>query len=412
MKKYRVERILTKMKKLINRKTNEKNIESRENYKDRIRKHKMAGVYRFLMVVAVLAILAIIVYVQYSNHIYTDFEYISEASINKVESARSLQLGSCILTYSNDGAHCTDMEGVEVWNQSYVMQSPIVEISGDVVAIADYNGREVYVLNTTERICRIDTTMPIKNIAVSASGRVAVEVIDGQETRIYIYKTDGTAAYEFKTSMIQSGYPAAFGFSPNGELLGVSYIFVDAGVVKSQVAFYNFGQVGSNKANFLVSGYTYEDVIVPYIRFMSEDMAVAVGDDRIIFYSGNQIPTLLAQHMLEDEEIQGIYQNGDHLGVLFRSDKLEMRNKMDVYKSDSQKMGTYYFNVGFHDIVFTKDYFVAYGDAECEIRTYDNVDKFSGEFDKSIDLLLPVGKGTGYKFVMVSGNSISTVQMR
>ena len=44
-------------------------------------------------------------------------------------------------------------------------------------------------------------------------------------------------AFEKKTTMTQSGYPAAFSLSPNGELVAMSCIFVDAGVVKSKIAF-------------------------------------------------------------------------------------------------------------------------------------------------------------------------------
>ncbi len=410
MDRYKVKRIWAKMKKNMKERTKE-TIETKENYKKKIRKHKMAAVYRFLLVTGVLAILAIVVYVQYKNHVYTDYEYLSEKTINRVVNSQSVQLGDCILTYSNDGAHCTDMSGVEVWNQTYEMQNPIVQICDDVVAIGDYNGREVYVLNTKEKICQINTTMPIKNIAVAGNGRAAVEVIDGKETWIYVYEDDGTAYFEKKTTMSQSGYPAAFSLSPNGELLAMSCIFVDAGMVKSQVAFYNLGPVGQNKANFEVNAYPYQDVIIPYIKFMNDDTVVAVGDDRMLFYSGDQIPAFRTLHMFDDE-VQGVFQDGDHLGVLFRSDILEMRNKMVVYDDSSEKLGTYYFNTAFHDMVFTKDYFVAYGNTECTIRTYDDVKKYTGVFDKTVDLILPVGKGLSYKFVMVSGNTLSTIQMK
>ena len=411
MNRNKVKKILAKMKSGMRERTKEKNIEIKDNYKKKILKHKMAAVYRFLLVVVVLGILAGVVYLQYRNHIYTDYDYLTEKSINRVVNSQSVQLGDCILTYSNDGAHCTDMSGVEVWNQTYEMQSPIVQICDNVVAIGDYNGREVYVFSTTQKICQINMTMPIKNIAVAASGRTAVEVIDGKETWIYVYEDDGTAYFEKKTTMSQSGYPAAFSLSPNGELLAMSCIFVDAGMVKSQVAFYNLGPVGENKANFEVNAYPYQDVIIPYIKFISDDMAVAVGDDRMLFYSGDQIPTFLTLHMFDDE-VQGIYQDGNHLGVIFRSGILEMRNKMAVYDDSSEKIGTYYFNSTFHDILFTKDYFVAYGDTECTIRTYDNIEKFAGVFDRTIDLMLPVGKGLGYKFVLVSDNTLSTIQMK
>ena len=218
-------------------------------------------------------------------------------------------------------------------------------------------------------------------------------------------------AFEKKTTMTQSGYPAAFSLSPNGELVAMSCIFVDAGVVKSKIAFYNFGPVGENNANYEVNAYTYPDVIIPYIEFLENDTVVAVGDDRVLFYEGDQIPTFLTMHMLE-AEVQGVYKGNGHLGVLFRSDILEMRNKMEVYNDSAEKIGTYYFGTTFHDIVFTDDYFMAYGDKDCTIMTYDHKMKYTGTFDRSVDLMIPVGKGKSYKFVLLTDNTINTIQMK
>ena len=402
---------LIKMKVYMKRSTKEKTTENKRDYKRKLLQHRRAAFLRFMFVFAVLGVLAVVVYMQYKSHIYSDYEYISVKTVNRVVNSKSVQLGEYILTYSNDGAHCTDTNGVELWNQTYQMQNPIVKISGDVVAIADYNGREVYIYNTREKICQLNMTMAIKNIAVASNGRTAVEVINGRETWIYVYDPDGKAYFEKRTTMGQSGYPAAFSFSPNGELLAMSCIFVDAGTVKSQIAFYNMGPVGENKANSEVNAYTYQDVIIPYIEFMNNGMAVAVGDDRMLFYEGDQIPTFSTMHMFDDE-VQSVYQKDDHLGVLFRSDVLEMRNKMVVYDASSKKVGTYYFNTAFHDIVFTSSYFVAYGDSECTIITYDDVEKFEGRFDRTVDLMLPVGKGYGYKFVLVSGNTFNVIQMQ
>ena len=49
MDRYKVKRIWAKMKKNMKERTKE-TIETKENYKKKIRKHKMAAVYRFLLV--------------------------------------------------------------------------------------------------------------------------------------------------------------------------------------------------------------------------------------------------------------------------------------------------------------------------------------------------------------------------
>lgn len=381
------------------------------DYRDKIRKYRRRYVYRVILVLLCLGILLAIIYVQYKNHIYTGYDVVSMVSKKNVIGTVNEVLGENILTYSHDGAQCMDSSGQALWNQTYEMQNILVEISGDVVAIGDYNGHEVYVLNSQRKLYEIDTTMPIRGLAVAESGRVAVAVADTKTTWIYIYDENGKEVYAIKTTMGKSGYPIAFGFSPNGELLGLSCVYVDAGVVKSQVAFYNFGDVGANKSDYIVNGYTYHDSIIPYITFLDSDSAVAVGDDRVVFYEGGQIPTF-RQDYLQNDEIQGLYTGNGYLGVCFRSDQMEYEHKLLVFGQDSTEVGTYYFNTEFKNILFTEKYFVVYGDRECLITTYDNVIKFDGTFENTVELMIPSGNPGNYQFTLVSGNSVDIVQLK
>lgn len=99
--------------------------------------------------------------------------------------------------------------------------------------------------------------------------------------------------------------------------------------------------------------------------------------------------------------------------MLLHSDKLEMRNKMDVYSCETGELvGTYYFSLDYKDIFFTDDYFVAYNSMECVIQTFDGNTKFEGDFLTSTELMLPVGKGKSYKFVLVGQDRINTVQLK
>lgn len=384
----------------------------RQDYQEKIRRHKMSSVYRLLLVAVVILILVAVVYIQYQNHIYTSYELVSTNAFNSIEDSTTMRLGDNILTYSHDGAHCTNAKGEVLWNQTFEMQNILVATCEDMVALADYNGRQIYVLDSTQKISEISTTMPIRNITVAGNGRVAVVAADTKITWIYIYEPDGTLAYEGKTTMGQSGYPVAFSLSPNGELLGQAFAYVDAGVVKSRVAFYNFGAVGSNISDYIVTVDIYPDTIIPYISFLNEDTAVAVGEDRMLVYKGAQKPVLQSQRLIE-EEIQAVYHNDSYIGLLLHSDKLDMLNKMDVYQCDSEaKVGTYYFNVDYDDIFFTENYFVAYDNMECIVQTYNGVEKFHGDFLSSTDLLYPIGKGKSYKFVQVSREYINTIQMK
>ena len=63
--------------------------------------------------------------------------------------------------------------------------------------------------------------------------------------------------------------------SEDGLLIMVTYQFVEGSSTKSYVAFYNFGTVGQNKVDNIVSGFTYDDVVIPQVAYLDKDTAVA-----------------------------------------------------------------------------------------------------------------------------------------
>ena len=176
-------------------KEKEKKARKQTNYKEKIAQHKLASVYRILLVAAALAALVAIVVVQYRQHVYTEYDVIASVEREIASGSVDVRLGNAILTYSKDGAHCTDAKGNVRWNQTFEMQDARVAVSGDTVAIGDYNGRSIYVANTDEILGEITTTMPIRAIAVSAGGYVTAVLSDTNLTWINTYEYNGKMVY-------------------------------------------------------------------------------------------------------------------------------------------------------------------------------------------------------------------------
>lgn len=390
-------------------KEKEKRTQNQTTYKDKIRKHKMATVYRSLLILVALVAVAALIVVQYKRHIYTGYDIVSSIPREKATESSDMRLQNSILTYSKDGAHCTDAKGGVKWNQTYEIQDIKIETCRDVVAIGNYNGREIYVQSTEKQLGTINTTMPIRNLTVSATGTVTAVLADTDVAWVNTYNVEGENIFSGQVRMQNSGYPAAISLSPNGELLGVSYVYVDAGVLKSDIAFYNFGAVGDNYSDQLVSVYSYSDLLVPEIRFMNDNTAFAVGDSRLMIYSGDQKPVSAAEH-LYDREVQSVFYSDKYVGLVFVSDKEDYRYRLDVYSSSAEKVGSYYFNIEYTDIFFGQDNFTVYNETECVIMTFDNVEKYNGYFSKAVNLMLPTG--TAYKYLLVTDNSIDTIQLK
>lgn len=390
-------------------KEKEKRTQNQTTYKEKIRKHKMTTVYRGLLVLIALGAVAALVMVQYKRHIYTGYDIVSSIARETASESTDMRLQNSILTYSKDGAHCTDSKGDVKWNQTYEIQDIKIETCQNVVAIGNYNGREIYVQNTEKQLGTINTTMPIRNLTVSATGVVTAVLADTDVTWVNTYNVEGENIFRGQVRMQNSGYPAAISLSPNGELLGVSYVYVDAGVLKSDVAFYNFGSVGDNYSDQFVSVYSYSDLLVPEIQFMNDSTAFAVGDSRLMIYTGDQKPVSAAEH-LYDQEVQSVFYSEKYIGLVFISDKEDYRYRFDVFNSSAEKVGSYYFNIEYTDIFFGQDNFTVYNETECVIMTFDNVEKYNGYFSKAVNLMLPTG--TAYKYLLVTDNSIDTIQLK
>lgn len=390
-------------------KEKEKREQNQISYKEKIRKHKLTTLYRVLLVVIALGAVTGLIMIQYKRHIYTGYDIVSSIARETASGATDMRLQGSILTYSQDGAHCTDTKGEVKWNQTYEIQDIRVETCRDVVAIGNYNGREIYVQNTEKQLGTINTTMPIRNLTVSQTGAVTAILADTDVTWINTYDANGANIYTGQTHMDNSGYPAAINLSPNGELLIVSYVYVDAGILKTDIAFYNFGSVGDNYSDHLVSVYSYSDMLVPEVKFMNDSTAFAVGDSRLMIYTGSQIPVMAAEH-LYSEEVQSVFYSDQYIGLVFVSDKEESKYRMDVFNVSAEKIGTYYFNIDYTDIFFGQDNFTIYNETECVIMTFEGVEKYNGYFTKAVNLMIPTG--TAYKYLLVTDTSIDTIQLK
>lgn len=381
-------------------------------YKEKIRSHRLTVLYRVMLVVILLAATLFFLVWQWQNKVFTESVVTATVPVTIVQSAKVEKLGDNILLYSKDGVSCIDGNGNAVWNQTFEMQQPIVSICGDVAALADYNGRIIYVVSSTSQLGTIKTNLPIRDICVSQNGVVAAVLDDVDVTRILLYNGNEdteTSIADSKASMDKSGYPMSLSLSPNGKLLAISYLYADSGDVKSTVAFFNFGEVGKNESDNYVSGYDYLDTIVPYVQFMNNGAAFAVSDDRIIFFEGTERPNNTSSHLL-GEEVIGVYHNESYVALVFRNQTGESAFRLDVYSASGSKVHSQLFDIEYTDIILNKDQIIIYNDMDCLICNMKGVDKFSGEFEKPVSLIVPTS--SAYRYVAVTSSSIDTIELK
>ena len=158
-----------------------------------------------------------------------------------------------------------------------------------------------------------------------------------------------------------------------------------------------------------MSGYDYLDTIVPYVQFMTDSNAFGISDDRIVFFEGSEKPANTATKFIE-EEVQGVYYNESYVGLVFVNQTGESAYRMDIYDVSGDKIHTLLFDMEYTDIFFNKDQIVIYNDMDCQISNIRGVDKFAGEFEKPVTLLVPTS--SVYRYVAVTGSSIDTIELK
>ena len=381
----------------------------RISYREKIKSHKFTIFYRMMLAIILIAAIGAATYIQWKNKVYTESLVVASTEISITQDANLMPFDGYLLNYSKDGAGCMDTKGNAVWNQTFEMQNPIVDICQNVVAIGDYNGRTIYVMNTGGPMGNITTNRPIRNLCVASNGVVAVVLDDTDVTLIYLYDSQGNELVHFRTTMKESGYPVSVSISPSGELVCVSYLFVDSGQMKSSVAFYNFGAVGQNSTDNYVSGYDYLNTIVPFTRFLDNKSVFAVSDDRIMFYSGSQKPVSSAENLL-NEDVQSIYYGGEYVGLVFNSTESSNRYRLDVYHKSGELAQQIEFDIEYSDILFHEDQIIIYNETECCIYNINGLEKYAGKFNKSVRTLIPLK--TSYSYMMVTPDSIDTIELK
>ena len=371
----------------------------------RIRMHKLQSMLRVSIIAVMLVILVLMFIIQYKNQVFSGYVISKQAEFTVLESTSYLENNGNIIRYSKDGISNTDAKGKMVWNLTYEMQSPIVRLADGYAAVGDYNGHIIYLVDKEGTAYEVDTRLPIRNFAISPDGVVAAVLEDAGNSWINVFNKEGTQIVEAKATMSKTGYP--LGVSLFGELMGVSYFCVDGNSMRSNVTFYNFGGVGENTTDHIVSSYAYVDAVVPMVQFMDEGASFAVADNRLMFFEGTKKPVSTADILL-DTEIQSVYYSDSHVGLLFYDQTGENKYRINVYDTSGKKVMSYGFDMDFKDILIRNDQIMIYNESKCMVVGLNEKLKYAGTFQDRVHFIAPTNSPR--KFVLIMNEGLATME--
>ncbi len=384
--------------------------EHSKEFARQIRSHRLKTLLRTVAIAAVAVAVIAALYIQIRNQVYSGYVLVSSQEKEHYEQTEVLGYQQGFLTYSKDGISYTDYHGNAMWNQTYEMQSPMVEVRDSWVAVGDYNGHIIYDIASDGTVQEIDTNLPIRKLAVSANGVVAATLEESDVTWINVYNPNGERAVSIKTTMQKSGYPMSLSLSDNGKLMQVAYLRAESGSMKAVVSFYNFGEVGQNYTDTMVSSYEYADSVIPYTAFLNPKTAFCVADNQLMIFAdeGAEIPKNIFQSFLS-EEIQDIYHSDTYIGLVFLNEEGNGKYRLDVYNREGDKVLEKVFDMEYREILFLKDGFLIYNEGECIICNMQGKEKYAGEIPEQTLLLKLL---SGRRFLTVTQNSVDVMEMR
>ena len=373
-----------------------------DNYELRLSRHKRNIVKKTVITVVAIAAAVTAVGFYIEKRSYHNYKVVQSNEQEDVVSTSYIEMDGDILRYSPDGVSLVSDKMSTLWSETYQMQNPVADANGTRAVIADKDGTTLEIYDKSGKTGSVTTSYSIIKARVSKSGLVAAILDGGDDTWIDFYSTDGSLIAENQTKIDDPGYPLDIAVSEDGVVMMVTYQFVDGSDTTSYVAFYNFGDVGQNEDDRIVSGYKYEGVVVPQIQYLSNNRSIALKDNGFTIYQGSQIPKEV-KTIETDKEIVSTFYDDDMVGLVFKNDSKDKQYIMEVYNTADGKLKFKEdFNIPYTTIKLSGGNILMYNSSQMCVMNSRGVQKYLGSVDGTIKDFFKIGMNR-YLLVLDSG---------
>ncbi len=377
-------------------KTVEKNYDQLD---EEIREHRKGVAKKIIKIILAIAVVVIGIEIAYALRNFDSYEVRnaierSTSGVNQYEIFHDY-----LLEYSNDGISCIDGDNTLIWNQSFEMVEPKIEISGDYLVVYDAAGTEIYLLAESGLVKEFVTTSPIQTVCLAEQGTIAVLMKEDDEAQVKLFDKKGNELANGKFYDEKGSFPIDIALSKDATKLAVDMVDVSQGTVATTISFYNFGSVGQSEIDNNVGSYTFDGLLVPEIDYISNSRMIGLGTGEILVFDGLQKPELSKEIVIE-QEILSCFHNEKYIGIVY--DNVEVENSwhikvMDMRGNTVMENDT---SIAYNQIEFLANNEICVRNAtECEIFTTHSIKKFSYTFDKELYKILSNGDGQHYTFI-------------
>ena len=377
-----------------------------KDYHKKIWRHRVSVILKYAVVAAVvlLAIFGIRYYM--NNRTFTGYSIASTTERSDTMTTKYAPFGDKILKYSRDGVSYTDDTNSLLFSITYTMQDPILALSQKAGAVADKNGSQIYIFDQEKQLGQITTLLPIKHIAISNQGVVAVLMEESKSSKLEIYSADGTIIGDGIFDLEDAGYPMNLSISSDGTKIAIAFAQISGSKFNSSVAVYNFDNVGENYVDHLVFAKNYTDYMIPELHYFDASTLVAVGDGILGFYQGSQIPEIVNEVTIENE-IKSVFYGENMVGLVFETVEGKM---LTLYDAKGNLVTQIPFTMDYDNIRIADNRVLIYNDTEMGLYSFSGKECFRQTFETSMVDIFTTKSRSKYLFIYTNETQVVKLQ--
>ena len=172
---------------------------------------------------------------------------------------------------------------------------------------------------------------------------------------------------------------------------------------------YNFSDAGKNETERVVGGFNYDDVIVGDVRFINDNLAVAVGENVISLYKIKEYPSL--EHTIKiDNDIEKIFYSDQYIGMILDNSESGDPYKLKVYNTSGKEVFDTTFGVQYTDAKFDGKSVILSNATTFVLMNMRGKVLANIEFDMPVTDVMPTGtRGT---YTLVNSKYIQTIKLK
>lgn len=366
---------------------------------EKIHRHRrrILGIITFVTILLLAGSAGLYIYLQ--TRTYTGYEVLKTVKREDSSGTQFDVFNGNILKYNKDGASLVDTDNKTIWNQTYEMQSPMTDSCENYVVIADKKGDRIYIMDRSGPCGEIKTAMPIQRVQVASQGTVAVLMEQEGTGYIQVYDKSGEYLAGGEVHTENSGYPLDLAISNDGKKLAVSLLDVNEGTVKTTITFFYFDSMGQNEIDNIVGQYSYSEMVIPKVEFLTNDVMVGFGNGKAVIFDASNKPKVRKELELK-REIRSIFYNDAYMGFVFDNENKESSYHMNIYDLRGAEVLSQDFRMEYQEIGFLEnDEICIRNDLECAIYTLRGIRKYHENFEKNIWKVMSANKVRDYIFL-------------